>query len=228
MHYKKAKQQTGAAESPSSPPNADGTSLPPMMLDPHVIAQQIPQFAQLQDFNDIASLQLSLECYPKEEMCADENYSSFEVDSVFQIPMTPKMANYDDPSSTYQTGTCTGCGPGSAAATGATPPNQCASAMPTGASEVNGNSLNASDFDVNLIDNLITLQNLEDLESLHGANIAHNIVCFCSHHSNGDESCSLRPHSHHLDDASGSNGYSGTDQDNKCCLIIDINSMKPI
>lgn len=269
MHYKKAKQQNTDPNDTNHTQSANNTVLPPnhshnhhqqqnnLNNDPHVITQPIPQFSQLQDMNDIASLQLSLECYPKEEMCTDENYSNYVVDSVFQFPMTPKNANYDD--STYQeTGTCIGCDQSNNISSTSPSGVNCMNGtntttnvqgnhtnMPSSTTrstipiEINGNinghsiPLTVTDFDdaANLIDNLITLQNLDDLENLHGANIAQNIVCFCSHQPNGEENCNMQPHTHSIDDPNdGSNGYTlgGNDQDNKCCLIIDINSMKPI
>lgn len=249
MHNKKAKHQATATTQTSPPPPPlpnnvnDNTSVSPENTLPSVITQTLPQFTQLQDINDIASLQLSLECYPKEEMCADENYSNYEVDSVFQIPMTNtrtingQLVSFDD-SSTYQMGTCAGCNAAAtAAATAAVNasinnPNADPS-MSTIEINANGVPLSSEDFDdddVNLIDNLITLQNFEDLGELHGANIAQNIVCFCSHHPSGEQDCTFKPHTHATTQTTTDGEYSinGDNQDNKCCLIIDINSLKPI
>lgn len=164
----------------------------------------------------VASFQLHLDCFPSGETFKEDievpNYINYEADSLLQLPNN-----------------C-GCNCG----------NCCSNQNCT----CNGNRQQQSDPNLienfsELIDDLTSFQAYaEDLDILEQSNQPQNILCFCSKlHANANNENGFLysggfPNANQTTTATnnandGTNFVSG-DNENKCCLIIDLNTLKQL
>lgn len=163
----------------------------------------------------VASFQLHLDCFPSGETFKEDievsNYINYEAENLLQLP-NDCGCNYGKCCSN-QTCTCNG-------------------------NHQHENDPNLVESFSELVDDLSSLQAyVEDLDILGQSNQPQNILCFCSkQNTNNNEpgflyGVGFPSSAQATTDTNNTNGVSSFESEtneNKCCLIIDLNTIKQL